>query len=219
MILETRELAEKDFETEINLKDGEIAKCSGEEIKVPQRYAKYIDKVLISEQALKKRIYCLAKEIAQAYKANDTLVCLVVLNGAVMLFPELALALYKNNGPQVELETFGISSYIGTKTSGQLTITKDIVQNLKGKKVLIIEDILDTGLTMVKILEYLTKVKDVKDVKICSLVDKPERRKVKIKADFKGFTIPNEYVIGYGFDYNQKFRNLPFVAVLKKEYY
>jgi hypoxanthine phosphoribosyltransferase len=205
-----------DFEQEIVLKDNETIKSLGEHLEIEAAYRPYIERILISPEALKARIKYLAKDVARDYKGEEELICIVILNGAVMFFPSLALELYNHNGPRMVFDTMGVSSYIGTQSSGKLTITKDIMHEIAGRRVLIVEDILDTGRTMVKIKDYLLNKKKAVEVKICSLMDKPSQRKVNIRADFNGFSIPNEYVVGFGFDYDQYFRNLPFVGVLKQ---
>lgn len=168
--------------------------------------------VLIPERDVKKRVEELAGEITDSFGGEQiTMVC--VLKGAAILAMDLARELKQN----VEFDFVELSSYFdGTESSGRVEIKKDISTDIKGKNVLVVEDIIDSGRTMDFLLDSLRK-REPKSLKLCSLLDKPERRKFDVKADFNGFEIPDEFVIGYGLDYAQKYRNLPFIGVLNIE--
>jgi hypoxanthine phosphoribosyltransferase len=138
-----------------------------------------------------------------------------ILKGAVIFMAELA----KNIDMPVLMDFMAVSSYGKSSTStGVVRIIKDLDCSIEGKDILIVEDIIDTGLT----LSYLTdnlKKRGAKSVKICTLLDKPDRRKADVPVDYRGFTIPDEFVVGYGLDYAEQYRNLPYVAALKEEVY
>lgn len=168
--------------------------------------------VLIPEKNIEKRVGELAEEIAESFNYEAiTIVC--VLKGAVILAMDLVRKLKQS----VEFDFVELSSYYdGTSSSGEVKITKDISTSIKGKNVLIVEDIIDSGRTMAFLIKRLEE-REPKCIKLCALLDKPERRKFDINADFKGFEIPDEFVIGYGLDYAQKYRNLPYIGVLTLE--
>ncbi|WP_099203711.1 hypoxanthine phosphoribosyltransferase [Miniphocaeibacter massiliensis] len=172
--------------------------------------------ILVSESEIDARLEELSKEIYEVYKNDeDDLVVVGILRGAVIFMAELILRL------DLDLHTdyMAVSSYGSSSvSSGVVRILKDLEEDIKGKNILIVEDIIDTGLT----LKYLTKnlkERGAKSVRIATLLDKPERRKEDVNVDFIGFEIPDEFVVGYGLDYDQKYRNLPFVASLKEEVY
>jgi hypoxanthine phosphoribosyltransferase len=180
---------------------------------VPPRLRKEVDYVLISEAQLAKRIKTLGKEIQRDYKGRD-LVVVSLLNGTVMFLADLI----RNLPMPLRLDFIGVSSYGSGTASGELVFTKDLKIDVKGRDVLLVDDILDTGKTMARVLDKLRPLK-AKRIRTCVLLDKPERRLEKIKADYVGFTIPNEFVVGYGLDYAERYRNLPFVGVLLPEIY
>lgn len=173
-----------------------------------------VQKLLFSEAQLQERIRQLGAQISQDYAGkNPLLVC--VLKGAVHFFTELA----KTVTTDCAYDFVSASSYAdGTESSGKVRLLKDIETNIKDRDVLIVDDIIDTGLT----LQYLAQV--FKDrapcsVRTCVLLDKPERRTTDFSADYVGFTVPNFFVVGYGLDYQQRYRNLPYIGVLKPEKY
>ena len=175
-----------------------------------------IAKLLISEDEIKKRIAELGAELRRDYAdADGEIVLICILKGAVMFFADLAREMNLN----LQMEFMGISSYGNEqKTSGIVRITKDIDTSITGKHVIIAEDIMDSGLT----LSHLAKLLDSRNpasLKICCLLDKPSRRETDISPDYCGFIIPNEFVVGYGLDYNGYLRNLPYVGVLKPSVY
>ena len=126
--------------------------------------------------------------------------------------------LVKHIDLDIQFDFMDVSSYEGTESIGDIKINKDLDCSVKGLSILLVEDIVDTGRTLKEVTKLL-KNKGAEDVKVVSLLDKPDRRTVEIEADYVGFEIPNEFVIGFGLDYDQKYRNLPFVGVLKREYY
>lgn len=175
-----------------------------------------IAEILISEEEIQERIKELGREITAAYKPDDELVLICILRGAVIFLADLA----RKISLPVTFDFMDVSSYgSGTETSGQVRIIKDLEESIEGKNVLIVEDIIDTGITLKNVVELL-KTRRPASIKICTLLDKPERREVKqITADFNGFEIPNKFVVGYGLDFAEKYRNLPYIGVLKEEVY
>ena len=165
--------------------------------------------VLISETKIEKRLDELAKQIMKDYGDED-LLFIGVLKGAAIFMVELAKRI-KNN---VEFEFIQARSYEGTESTGKVEITQDLTGKIDGKNVIIIEDIIDTGRTLEYLMRYLT-FHNPKSIKLCTLLSKPSRRVVELQVDYIGFSIPDEFVIGYGLDYNQKYRNLPYIGVMK----
>ncbi|MBQ9391393.1 MAG: hypoxanthine phosphoribosyltransferase [Lachnospiraceae bacterium] len=165
---------------------------------------------MIEEEDVDSRILELAKEIDEEYKGEEVfLVC--VLRGAAFFACELA----KRITIPVTLDFMQVSSYgSGTRSTGEVKIVKDIDLSLRDKNVIIVEDIVDTGNTLSTLKAFFVQRK-AKSVKICSLLDKPERREVNVDIDYVGFTIPDKFVVGYGLDYDQKYRNLPYVGVVE----
>lgn len=173
-----------------------------------------IERVLISEEELQKRIGELGQQLAKDYDGKDP-IFVGVLKGVVNFFTDMVRA----TPIRCQYEFMAVSSYGGgTSTSGNVKMLKDVSCNIKGRHVVILEDILDSGLTLKFVTEHLRAMEPA-SLKICTLLDKPERRKVDIFADYVGFTIPNEFVVGFGLDYQEFYRNLPFVGVLKPEVY
>ncbi len=169
-----------------------------------------IDHVLISEEQISRRVKELGAQISEDYEGKDVvLVC--ILKGAVIFFADLARAITCH----MEMDFLSISSYgNNTKTSGIVRISKDMDTSITGRHVLIVEDIMDSGLTL-NHLTHLLKAREPASLKIACLLDKPERRECAITPDYVGFVIPNEFVLGYGLDYEQRYRNLPYVGVMK----
>jgi len=172
-----------------------------------------IGEVLITEKEIRKKVKELGKKISRDYEGKD-LVLVCVLRGAVIFMSDLIRSI----SIPLSFDFMAISSYgSDTKSSGVVKITKDLDESIESKHVLIVEDIVDTGLT----LQYLTNnlsSRNVASLKICALLDKPAQRKVEVKIDYKGFTIPDKFVVGYGLDYNQKYRYLPYISALKHEW-
>lgn len=172
-----------------------------------------LKKVLIKQEDIAKRIKEIADQINNDYKGEE-LILVCILRGSCYFFADLSRLLNET----AYLEFMSVSSYSGTTTSGEVRINVDVSRPIEGKNVIIIEDIIDTGTT----LAYLKRIMNErrpKSLKICTLLDKPSRRKVEIEGDYVGFTVPDEFVVGYGLDYNQKYRNLPEIGVLKEEVY
>lgn len=174
-----------------------------------------IEKVLLSEDELKKIVEDLGARITEDYKGKN-LVVVSVLKGSVVFMADLMRAIKI----PCSIDFMAVSSYgSGTKTSGVVKIIKDLDSEVVcGSDLLIVEDILDSGVT----LEYLMKILSARNpnsIKICTLLDKPERRRASIKADYSGAQIPDAFVVGYGLDYDEKYRNLPFVGILKPAVY
>ena len=173
-----------------------------------------IARVLISEEELQKRIAELGQQVAADY-ADKEPIFVGVLKGVVNFFTDMVRA----TPIRCQYEFMAVSSYgSGTTTSGTVKLLKDVICDIKGRHVVILEDILDTGLTLEFVREHLLAMEPA-SLKICTLLDKPERRKVDVYADYIGFTIPNEFVVGYGLDYQEFYRNLPYIGVLKPEVY
>lgn len=173
-----------------------------------------IEKILISEEQLQARIQELGRELARDYEGKLP-IFVGVLKGVILFFGDMIRA----TPIQSQIDLMAVSSYgAGTESSGKIVMKKDVSLNLEGRHVIILEDIIDSGLTLQFTREHLLKMNPA-SLKICTLLDKPARRIVDIQADYVGFTIPNEFVVGYGLDYNDYYRNLPFIGVLKPEVY
>ena len=175
-----------------------------------------IAKVLISEEQLSKRVREMAAEITRDYAGkNPTMIC--ILKGAVMFYSDLL----RNIPIPVTMDFMAVSSYGNkTKSSGEVEIRKDLSTSIEGKHVIIVEDIVDSGFT----LSYLTRMlssRGAASVKLCTLLDKPARRApgITLKSDYSGFVVGDEFVVGYGLDYAEYYRNLPYIGVLKPEVY
>ena len=173
-----------------------------------------IKEILLTEEQIKNRIAELGKELSREY-ANKNPLVVGVLKGVVVFYADMIRAM----DIPCQLDFMWISSYKGT-TSTTMQVRQDVSADVEGRHVLILEDIFDTGNSLNFTVEHLSK-RNPASLKICTLLDKPERRNpaVALKADWVGFTVPNEFVVGYGLDYNEHYRNLPFVGVLKPETY
>ena len=175
-------------------------------------YDKHIEKVLITKEEIEKRTAELAAEISRDYKGKK-LIMICVLTGAMVFFADL---LRKIEIP-LEVDTIVASSYgAGMTTSGSVRISKDIKYDISGKSVILVEDIIDTGVTL-KTLTQMLATRVPESLKVCSLLDKPSRRRVDFEGDYVGFKIPDEFVVGYGLDYAEQYRNLPEVCTLNPE--
>ncbi len=173
-----------------------------------------IERVLISEGQLAARVEELGEQISRDYTGKNLLM-VSVLKGSVVFMSDLMRAI----SIPCRIDFMALSSYgAGVKTSGVVKIIKDLDIPLEGYDLLIVEDILDSGMT----LDYtmgLLRARNPRSIRLCALLDKPERRKVDICADYVGFTVPDAFVVGYGLDYDEKYRNLPYVGILKPEVY
>lgn len=165
--------------------------------------------VLINKARLENRIEEMAKQIEKDYEGKD-IVFIGILKGSVMFMSELA----KNIKNNVEMDFMDVSSYEGTESSGDVRINSDIRNSIKGKDVIIIEDIIDTGRTLTYLIEYL-KQKNPNSLKIATMLSKPSRRIMELNVDYIGFSINDEFVVGYGLDYNEKYRNLPYIGYIE----
>lgn len=175
---------------------------------------KDIKKILIDEESLQSKVRELGSKITEDYKGKELLL-ICVLKGAVVFVSDLM----KRIDLPLEVDFMAVSSYgSDTKSSGVVRILKDLNQGIEGKNVLIVEDIIDSGLTLSYLIENL-KARGPESVEICTILDKPDRRKTDIDIKYTGFQVPDEFVVGYGLDYAEKYRNLPYVAVLKEEIY
>ena len=171
-------------------------------------------KVLLSEEQLKEKCAEMGAQITRDY-AGKNLLLVTVLKGAVVYMADLMRCI----DLPCAIDFMVVSSYgSGTKTSGVVKIVKDLDQDLSGKDLLIVEDILDSGNTL-SYLKGLLQGRTPASIRIATLLDKPSRRKVDLKADYVGFEVPDEFVVGYGLDYDEQYRNLPFVGVLKPHVY
>ena len=176
---------------------------------------KNIEKVLLSEQQLKDRIRELGEELSREYADKDP-IFVGVLKGVVVFYADMV----RQITVPCQFDFMWISSYSGTETTGRMEVKRDISADIKGRHVVILEDIFDTGNSLQYTYHHLLG-KEPASLKICTLLDKPERRNpnVTVTADYTGFVIPNEFVVGYGLDFNEHYRNLPYVGVLKPEAY
>lgn len=173
-----------------------------------------IKKIIVSEEAIQKRVKELGAQITKEYMGKDLLV-VGILKGAVIFLSDLV----KTIEFPVMIDFMAVSSYGNSSVStGEVRILKDLDYSVEGKDILIVEDIIDTGLTLNYLKDNLGK-RGANSVKVCTLLDKIDRRTVGVDIDFLGFVIPDEFVVGYGLDYNEQFRNYPFVGALKKEVY
>ena len=176
-----------------------------------------VEKILINEEQLSGIVADLGKKITEEYKNSDKpLIAVVILKGSLIFASDL---IRKIDMP-LELEFMKVSSYgAGTKNSGEIKIHLDLNrEHLEKYNILIIEDIVDSGRTLSRLTQLLRN-RNAGNVKTCTLLDKPSRREVEFNPDFCGATIPDEFVIGYGLDYDEKYRNMPFVGILKREIY
>jgi len=166
--------------------------------------------VLIPEEDVRIRIQEMADEISEKYKDREV-IFIGILNGSVFFLTALAQLMTI----PIEIDFMAASSYVGTDSTGKVLITKDLARSIEGKHVLIIEDIVDTGQTLHLLKEMLEKRKPA-SLEIVTLLDKPERRKVEFQADIVGFSIPDRFVVGWGMDYNQKYRELPYIGIINE---
>ncbi|MGN0743493.1 MAG: hypoxanthine phosphoribosyltransferase [Candidatus Fimadaptatus sp.] len=180
----------------------------------PENMLMDIDHWLLTREQLAKRVAELGARITEDYRGKDLLM-VGILKGAVVFFSDLI----RHVDIPVSIDFMAISSYgSATKSSGVVRILKDLDHAIAGRHVIIVEDIVDTGKTLAFLKENLL-ARGAASLRICTLLDKPERRQVEIEADYFGFVIPNEFVVGYGLDYAEKYRNLPEIGVLKPEVY
>jgi hypoxanthine phosphoribosyltransferase len=181
--------------------------------RVPVRLRGEVASVLITQQQIARRVREVARDIQRDFAGRD-LVVVSLLNGTVMFLADLIRHL---NLP-LRLDFMGVSSYREGTSSRELCFTKELRLEVRGRDVLLVDDILDTGKTLTCVLAKLRELKP-REIKTCVLLDKPSRREEPVQADYVGFEIPDMFVVGYGLDYAERYRNLPFVGVLKPEMY
>ena len=174
-----------------------------------------ISEILLTEEQVQSKVKELAAQLSREYEGKDP-IFVGVLKGVVMFYADFV----KNFEGHCQMDFMWISSYAGTSSTGNMVVKKDVSADVTGRHVLILEDIFDTGRSLDFTYHHLMS-KNPASVKICTLLDKPERRdpSVTVKADYTGFVIPNKFVVGYGLDFNEHYRNLPYVGVLKPEAY
>jgi hypoxanthine phosphoribosyltransferase len=166
--------------------------------------------VLITAEQIRARIAELGQEIARQHTGRR-LVCVGVLKGSFMFLADLVRSIPL---PELEVDFIGVSSYVGTESTGVVRITHDLARSIQGEDVLLVEDIVDTGLTVRYLLDNLA-TRHPRSLKVAALLEKPARAKVQVPVDFKGFTIEDRFVVGYGLDFDGRLRNLPHVALLQ----
>jgi len=190
-----------------------LRKRSSVRNRVPPRWRSEVQTVLVTEAQIERRIRSLSKEIARDFEGRD-LVIVAVLNGTVLFLADLIRCL----SLPLRLDFVGVSSYgLGTE-SGEVVFTKELRLDVRGRDVLLVDDILDTGKTLHRVLAMLKELKP-RQVKTCVLLEKAARRVEAVRADYIGFSIPDEFVVGYGLDFAERYRNLPFIGVLRPEIY
>jgi hypoxanthine phosphoribosyltransferase len=181
--------------------------------KLPNYWRKELDRVLISQAKLRRRVLQLARKIEKDYRGCD-LVIVALLNGTVLFLADLV----RNIELPLRLDFIGVSSYGCGTNSGKLEFTKELKLEVRGRDVLVVDDILDTGRTLKRVTEKILERKP-STLRSCVLLEKRARRVEAIAADYVGFQIPDEFVVGYGLDFAERYRNLPFIAVLQKQVY
>ncbi len=174
---------------------------------------KDIQSVLISEEELQAKVREIGTKISEDYQGK-TPIFVGVLKGCFIFMSDLVRSVSIN----CSMDFMAVSSYSGTKTTGAVKINKDLSEDICGKDVIIVEDILDSGITLNYLKHYLM-VREPASIRIVTLMDKPSRRKADVYADYSCFEVPDAFVVGYGLDYNEKYRNLPYVGILKPEVY
>ena len=173
-----------------------------------------VEEVLLEADQIRARVIALGAELARDYAGRDP-VLVSVLKGSIIFLADLVRAMEI----PLAIDLMEVSSYgASTESSGQVRILKDLSSPIEGREVVVVEDIIDTGLTLNYLLRYLHE-KGPASVKICCLLDKPARRLAPIEIDYRGFTIPDRFVIGYGLDYGERYRNLPYIGVLRPSVY
>ncbi len=172
-----------------------------------------IKNILVSEQQIKDRCVELGEKITRDYESKEPIL-VGLLKGSVPFLAELIKYVDLN----IEIDFMDVSSYEGTESTGEIKVIKDLDRSIKGEDIIIVEDIVDTGRTLETVKKLLLS-KGAETVTVVTLLDKPDRRVVELVAEYVGFVIPNEFVVGFGLDFDQKYRNLPYIGVLKEECY
>lgn len=175
-----------------------------------------IEKVVFSEEEIRKRVEEMGAEISRDYAdVPEGIFCVGILKGAAIFYTDLV----RKISLPVQFDFMIASSYgDAMESSGTVQILKDLDYDIKGKHVVLVEDIIDSGTTMHYLLDYI-RLRKAASVKICAFLSKPSRRKVEVPIDYCGFDVPDEFLVGYGLDYAEKYRNLPYIGVLKREVY
>jgi hypoxanthine phosphoribosyltransferase len=181
--------------------------------RVPPRWRKEVERILITDRQLARRIQEMAREIEHDFRGRETVV-VSLLNGTVMFLADLI----RHLSLPMRLDFMGVSSYGAGTESGDLIYTKELRLDVRERDVLLVDDILDTGKTLSRVIPKLRALKPSR-VKVCVLLDKPARRLEDVEADYIGFKIPDYFVVGYGLDFAERYRNLPFVGVLHQHIY
>jgi len=179
-----------------------------------QDYHEYLDEILVTEEALQSRIAELGAEISRDYEGENLhLIC--ILRGGVLFLTDLMRRISIPN----TIDFMAVSSYgVARQSTGQVRITLDLKDDIQDRHVLLVEDIVDSGYTIASVLEFL-ETRHPKTLRVCALLDKPERREVDVPIHYRGFLIPNKFVFGYGLDMDEYFRNLPFIATVDLDRY
>ena len=174
-----------------------------------------IKEIMLTEEQIQTKVKELAKQLSIDYAGKDP-VFVGVLKGVVIFFADMV----RNIDIPCEIDFMSISSYSGTTSTGRTEVRKDVSVDIKGRHVVILEDIFDTGTSLTYTVNHLMN-KQPASLKVCTFLDKPERRRpgITLKPDYVGYTIPNEFVVGYGLDFNEHYRNLPYIGILKPEMY
>src|SRR5712675_1279635 len=181
--------------------------------RVPTRWRKEVEKILFTEEQIARRVKTLSREIERDFRGRE-MVVVSLLNGTVMFLADLI----RNLSLPLRLDFIGVSSYGAGTESGELVFTKELRLDVRGRDVLLVDDILDTGKTLFRVLAKLRALKP-RRIKTCVLLDKAARRVDQVEADYVGFEIPDFFVVGYGLDFAERYRNLPFVGVLHPHVY
>lgn len=173
-----------------------------------------MESILLTEEQISAKVKEMGEAIKRDYKGKN-LMMVGLLKGSVVFMADLMRTIDSS----VAIDFMSVSSYgCGHKTSGVVRITKDLEQDISNFDILVVEDILDSGMTLSYIFKLL-KARGPRSLKLCTLLDKPDRRKIEVKVDYCGFQVPDEFVVGYGLDYAQKYRNLPYIGILKPSVY
>ena len=174
-----------------------------------------IKEILLTEEQIQAKVKELAAQLSKEYAGKDP-VFIGVLKGVVIFFADMV----RNIDIPCQIDFMSISSYSGTTSTGRTEVRKDVSVDIEGRHVVILEDIFDTGTSLTFTVNHLLN-KEPASLKVCTFLDKPERRRagITVKADYTGYVIPNEFVVGYGLDFNEHYRNLPFIGVLRPEAY
>src|SRR5690349_1638705 len=195
------------------MRNSASTKLASKRTPVPPRWRKDVERILITDEMLARRIRAMGREIERDYRGRD-MVIVSLLNGTVMFLGDLI----RNLSLPLRLDFMGVSSYGAGTESGELVFTKELRLDVRGRDVLLVDDILDTGRTISRVLPKLRALKP-RRIRTCVLLNKSARRVENVEADYVGFEIPDYFVVGYGLDFAERYRNLPFVGVLHENIY